>query len=84
MVKMVTVEMVSDLANAIEAEVAKLAKLREDEEGLPCDLGMTDEEWNRLEAKMEDDALSWWVSLPGESLCYCCGESRCNGACDTE
>lgn len=80
---MVTIEMVSDLADSFAAEAAKLRKLREDEEGLPCDLGMSQEEWDRLERRMEDAALSWWVDWPSERpTCDCCGSERCDGLCE--
>ena len=37
-------------------------KVEEKEElGLPDDLGMTDEEWDKLEEQMENDAIRWWV-----------------------
>ncbi len=64
---MTTVEMVGRLADEIEAEVAKLKKLREDEEeGFPTDLGMTDEEWDRLERQMEDERDSLLAGWGGE------------------
>jgi hypothetical protein len=77
---MVTIEMVSDLADSFAAEAAKLRKLREDEEGLPCDLGMSQEEWDRLERRMEEDAISWWVDWE-RPTCECCGSERCDGVC---
>jgi len=32
-----------------------------EELGLPDDLEMSQEEWDRLEEQMEEDAISWWV-----------------------
>ena len=54
---MTMVEMVRTLADEIEVEVAKLKKLREDEENRV----MTEEEWDRLEAAEEAAMLDWWT-----------------------
>ena len=38
-----------------------VAMEEQEQEGLPDDLGMSQEEWDALEKKMEADAISWWV-----------------------
>jgi len=49
-----------DVLVAME-EKEGMEKGAKEELGLPDDLEMSQEEWDRLEEQMEEDAISWWV-----------------------